>query len=1389
MAEANGAHVGGSYFDLGDHPRSKSPSSIHSSDSLSIQLPSPTTAMASLTALQYLPVPLVVLSSLKTVVVANEAMGRLLGIGFESTAFHDLSISEALQDKSMGDLGIDILQNGSPILVSWEDFLDCVVQDASTNSEQEDSGSGHTTPTAEPRVQPPANTQPQGNIAPLSSTNLARTTVHDVIVEVVIAPLVHGSNGLLHAPERKSSYANALQASCIISIWSIEDTQYFTLTFTSATPADPKRLQPSSRIVNRTSTIPQLNKSRSSGSSSSSGKRSGNNSNPGSKVATPMLQHPEFPPRGPPLKSNGDLSSSASIFQKATQLKDAILNSINMPAYAMWKDEGFGIPNKALMRLLPRDAIYTSGDQRAFLSQFTVWTEDFTREIELDDFPIIELCRKRQRLEKRRLGMRQPVTGSRLVFEVNSEPIIHEETGDFLGGIMIFKDITEFTNQIAAQIQQNEKQFEYIANFMPVMVWTTTPDGLHDWFSQRWYDFTGLSEDQSLGEGWRLPFHPDDMTATKERWFNSLKTGDEYNTEYRCQRFDGEWRWMLGRALPFYDDDGRIAKWFGTCTDIHDLVMARQEARRTREQLQQVITHAKILLWAVNRENKLVLLEGDMKWRKDQEKKSLLGGDIYEIFGFSGGDRERWRTPIQEILNGKQQDEIVERVMAGDQYYRTRLVPLLNASRIGGVEGNAYVDGVIGVSMDITELRESEDQLRQQEKENERLLAHAAAAKEASRMKSQFLANMSHEIRTPIAGVIGMSELLSDMDLNEEQKECTENIHRSANSLLTVINDILDFSKVESGRLDVEEVQFSLSVVLRDVNKMMSFAAQRKGLLYQSTLQEEVQQDLRVMGDPGRLRQILTNLLTNSIKFTSEGSVKLSVSLSHDSKDAVTVNFMVNDTGIGIEEEVRRRLFQPFSQADSSTARRFGGTGLGLTISKNLVELMKGQIWLDSKLGQGTTATFWIPFSKAPSQNDGSPLVSLGSIPDRLQSDVSVSCSSSEAQTPPLTPTLSNGNSALQSLPSVKTSIPEHLMNLSEAERQKVHILVVEDNQINQQIALKTIKKLHFSVGAVWNGQEALDYLTKDFDSTHPRPDIILMDVQMPIRDGYSATHAIRTEAPWKDMPEIRGVPIVAMTGTQSPDCITPAEYHILQTKIELIASAIQGDKEKCQLAGMDDYLAKPVKGRVLERMLVKWAIEGRRKTAKTMLSSNVDDRHGNASTSVSVPRTSPGSKDRPQDAGSLVEPETTAQALTAQLDRLNFETGAALARSSESNGDRAMRRIHAEERDTMLRDDKLLALTTSPKVLRPNNHQDMPEVEMPMPLTEENIEKLVHGQDGNSKTPHKSPSDRDSNVVNQIHNFATTTTTTPEMAPSRPSLLETRHRDSEQTVTREGPS
>ena len=181
-----------------------------------------------------------------------------------------------------------------------------------------------------------------------------------------------------------------------------------------------------------------------------------------------------------------------------------------------------------------------------------------------------------------------------------------------------------------------------------------------------------------------------------------------------------------------------------------------------------------------------------------------------------------------------------------------------------------------------------------------------------------------------------MSDLLLDTPLDEEQKECAENIQRSANGLLTVINDILDFSKVESGRLDVEEVQFNLAIVIRDVNKMLSFAAERKNLSFETNIRPEIARDMKVLGDPGRLRQILTNLMTNSIKFTSEGLVKLTVLIREEALQTVSVEFRIEDTGVGIEEEIMQKLFKPFSQADSSTARRFGGTGLGLTISKNV---------------------------------------------------------------------------------------------------------------------------------------------------------------------------------------------------------------------------------------------------------------------------------------------------------------------------------------------------------------------------------------------------------------------------------------------------------------------
>lgn len=654
------------------------------------------------------------------------------------------------------------------------------------------------------------------------------------------------------------------------------------------------------------------------------------------------------------------------------------MNAVDVPVFTLWKDESLAFPNNAAKRLMHQDADPTNDEAYDVLSRFRIYTEDFKRELSPEEYPIVRLCRTQKPFSKWKVGIVDG-NGKHLSFDVSGEGIHDEKTGEFLAGIIVLKDVTEYTDIIKTQSRENDEQFELICDTMPQMLWsvpfrallpelrffgplrdvsalrfpigkkmlipdyycrTTNPKGHHDWFSRRWYEYTGMSVEESAGEGWALAFHPEDVPEAERRWRHCLATGEQYTTEYRCKRHDGEWRWMLGRALPLRDHrTNSIVKWFGTCTDIHDQVQARQEARRMRQQLLNVISHANTTVWAVDLDRKLTFLQGSLMWDEDEHDidDGSIGHNVYEVFGRHKGkvDLPLWREPIEDVLEGRSTQKVSEHHINGNgKWFRTRFIPIFGTKRSNGTIDEKTVEGVIGVSMDVTLTKQHEAKMREQEKENLRLLAAETAAKEASRLKSQFLANMSHEIRTPIAGVIGMSELLLDTSLDTEQKECVENIQRSGNGLLTVINDILDLSKVESGRLDIEEVQFSLSVVVSDVSKMLSFAAERKNLRFESEVGIDGSQV--VMGDPGRVRQILTNLLTNSIKFTSEGHVKLAVMIQKETTETIEVLFTVEDTGIGIEEEVRQRLFKPFSQADSSTARRFGGTGLGLTICKNV---------------------------------------------------------------------------------------------------------------------------------------------------------------------------------------------------------------------------------------------------------------------------------------------------------------------------------------------------------------------------------------------------------------------------------------------------------------------
>lgn len=954
-------------------------------DEFHIDVPQlPQSTEVALATLSTLPTPLLVLSSLKTVILANTAAGRLLGVDQDGV---DTTVTDILRGQTLSQIGIDMVSEGVPIWVSWEKFLDNLTDGLEATSRHKESP-GELLPGFQTKDDTPTGSPSAGRArSPVRSRTKKR---QDTVVDVTISSSKSSQRQRRPSGKTNQGRRQNVRASCrmIISIWGLDGQQFFTLTFTSL---------PSSRHHNhhhkhhaQLQSEHRKPSSNSTQSSQSSQSQTPTSSTSASNVNTPSENSSTgmtFPPNSAPTQCAP--SSTLTDFQKVLKMKNAMLNAVEMPLIAMWKDESVVFPNLAARRLLTVDADPTSDDSYDFLSRFTPWSPDFSHELSESNNPIIALCRSQLPFTNWQIGMINHRTEKKSIFDVSGHPVFDESTGEFLAGLIAFKDVTSYTDKIASQAAEQEDWFRLMCDMMPVICWTTRPDGYNDYFSKRWYDYTGLQKADTEGFDWHAPFHPDDKEESFRAWRISLATGQKFEVQYRCRNKDGEWRWMLGSALPLRDHStGLIVKWFGSLTDIQDIIDAKLAQQQARQHLVDVLRHSQMSVWIVNPGEIVTFWEGDFMNSKDG-RSEIVGKPIDQAFRryVNQNSITEFREAIRRILRGTSDLEVCENEL-DSRWFRSKLVPL-KAKGPGDDSEENTITGVIGIGSEVT-------QLRRKELENIKLLANETAAREASKMKSSFLANMSHEIRTPIAGVLGMSELLLDTTLDKEQSEFAQNIQRSANSLLTVINDILDFSKIESGRLDVEEVQFSLSIVLQDVNKMLSYAAKRKGLDFSSEVRLGSEEHLVLLGDPGRIRQILMNLLTNSIKFTSDGYVKMSTQIVDETTDTATIEFCVEDSGIGIEEEVKKRLFKPFSQADSSTARRFGGTGLGLTICKNLVELMRGKITLDSNLDAGTKATFSIPFKKVEfNANSSTELLDVGLIPERLQSDLSLSLTGS----------------------------------------------------------------------------------------------------------------------------------------------------------------------------------------------------------------------------------------------------------------------------------------------------------------------------------------------------------------------------------------------------------
>ena len=599
----------------------------------------------------------------------------------------------------------------------------------------------------------------------------------------------------------------------------------------------------------------------------------------------------------------------------------------------------------------------------------------------------------------------------------------------------------EDRRRLAEELRASEQLWRSLADTVPQLVFTTTPDGTTNYFSPRTSEYTGRTQSELLGWAWEAAVHPDDLPHTHATWLDNIANRRPHEVEHRIRGADGEYRWFITRAALLLDDDANIVCWFGTCTDVQNLKQLEADLRQAKERLELAIRSANLCIW-----------EHDMPDGTIETSRETLT-NVWESFGYDVLDPP---PSVASVIHPEDLAELGRRVAAclnGD-------TPAFEAEhRIRHKDGTYHwmlgrgmalrdSDGrptrFVGTSVDIDAIKRIEEDL----------LRAREAAESANRAKDEFLANVSHEIRTPMNAILGMTDLALDSARTEHQRQLLLTVRSAARNLLNIINDLLDFSKIAAGKLALDDLHFSLRVALADVVRALAPRAQRKGLELICDVHANVPDAL--IGDAGRLRQVLMNLIGNALKFTARGEVVVQVTglptMAH--VDAVSVRFSVRDTGIGIARDKQVAIFRAFEQEDASTTRKFGGTGLGLTISSQLVALMGGEITVESEPGRGSTFAFTANFVRSSGLESGA----LSASPELLEG---------------------------------------------------LRVLVIDDNETNRRVLVERLTEWRMHPLAVGNATSAVEALARADERGAPYS-LVLLDARMPDIDGISLAAEIQ---------------------------------------------------------------------------------------------------------------------------------------------------------------------------------------------------------------------------------------------------------------------------------------